>query len=118
MTPTPPKAAALVPADALVVLVTVPINRSAALARTLVAERRAACVNQLPGVRSTYVWDGRIEEVDEVLLMIKTTRAGYAALERRVRELHPYEVPEVLAVPVAAGLDRYLDWVGQSVDVA
>ena len=101
--------------QALVVLVTIPAAQAPALARSLVEEGRAACVNQLPGVRSTYVWDGRVEEAEETLLLVKTTVAGYAALERRVRELHPYEVPELLALPAVAGFEPYLDWLKRSV---
>jgi periplasmic divalent cation tolerance protein len=104
--------------QALVVLVTAPADRAAALGRQLVAEGRAACVNRLPGIHSTYVWQGSIEEAEEVLLVIKTTPAAYPALERRIRELHPYDVPEVLALPVWAGLAPYLDWLQSSVTAA
>ena len=104
--------------EALVVLIAIPMVDAPGLARRLVEEGRAACVNQLPCVHSTYVWDGRVEEADEALLLVKTTVAGYPALERRVRELHPYDVPEVLAVPVAAGLESYLDWLKRSVTSA
>jgi periplasmic divalent cation tolerance protein len=106
------------PAEALVVLIAIPAADAPGLARKLVEERRAACVNQLPGVRSTYVWDGRVEEAGETLLLVKTTVAGYPALERRVRELHPYDVPELLAVRVAAGFEPYLDWLKRSVTTA
>jgi periplasmic divalent cation tolerance protein len=105
-------------AVALVVLIAIPAADAPGLARRLVEERRAACVNQLPGMHSTYVWDGRVEEADETLLLVKTTVAGYPALERRVRELHPYDVPELLAVPVAAGFEPYLDWLKRSVTTA
>jgi len=105
-------------AEALVVLITVPAEHAQALARRLVEEGRAACVNQLPGVRSTYVWDGRVEQADEALLLAKTTVAGYPALEKRVRELHPYEVPELLALPAAIGFGPYLDWLKRSVTPA
>ena len=103
---------------ALVVLVTIPAADAPGLARQLVEEGRAACVNQLPGVRSTYAWDGRVEEAEETLLLVKTTVAGYPSLERRVRELHPYDVPELLALPVAAGFEPYLDWLKRSVTTA
>lgn len=106
------------PAAALVVLVTLPAADAPAFARRLVEEARAACVNQLPGVRSTYSWNGRVEEADEALLLIKTTVAGYPALERRVRELHPYDVPEILALPVVAGFEPYLEWLKRSVTPA
>ena len=103
------------PSAALVVLVTAPASVAASIARTLVEEGRAACVNRTPPVQSTFVWQGRIEEAEEVLLIAKTTGAHYAALERRVRELHPYEVPEILALPVAAGFGPYLEWLNRSV---
>ena len=82
-----------------------------AVARALVDERLAACVNQLPGLRSTYRWQGQIEQADEVLLLIKTTADRLDALTARLRELHPYELPELIAVEVRAGLPAYLDWV-------
>ncbi len=104
--------------EALIVLITIPQAQAPGLARSLVEEGHAACVNQLPGVRSTYLWDGRVEEADEMLLLVKTTGAGYPALERRVRELHPYEVPELLALPAVSGFGPYLDWLRRSVTTA
>ncbi len=106
------------PAAALVVLVTNAAANAPAFARGLVEESFAACVNELPRVRSTYRWNGRVEEADEALLLIKTTVAAYPALQRRVRELHPYAVPEILALPVAAGFEPYLDWLKRSVTSA
>jgi periplasmic divalent cation tolerance protein len=83
------------------------------IARALVGERLAACVNQLPGLRSVYRWEGRVECGDEVLLVAKTTRDRFDALTARVQALHPYELPEVLAVEVAGGRAAYLDWVAE-----
>jgi periplasmic divalent cation tolerance protein len=103
------------PGAALVVLVTLPTAAAPALARQLVEEGRAAGVNQLPGVRSIYRWEGRVEQADEALPVVKTTLAGYPALAARVRELHPYEVPEILALPVVAGDEPYLEWLKRSV---
>jgi periplasmic divalent cation tolerance protein len=80
------------------------------LARALVEERLAACVNLLPGVRSTYRWAGAVQEDDEVLLVIKTREDRLAALSRRVHELHPYELPELIAVGILGGSERYLAW--------
>jgi len=100
---------------ALVVLVTLPAALAPSFARQLVEEGRAACVNQLPGVRSTYRWQDEVEEAEEALLLVKTTSAGYPALAARVRELHPYEVPEILALPVVAGDEPYLQWLKRSV---
>jgi len=82
------------------------------IARALVEERLAACVQALPGMISTYRWQGEVERADEVLLLAKTTRARLKALEARVGELHPHEVPELLAVDVVDGRDSYLDWIG------
>jgi len=81
------------------------------LAEALVGERLAACVNVLPGLRSVYRWQGTVEHADEVLLLIKTTHERLDALAARVQALHPYELPELLAVEAAGGLPAYLDWV-------
>ena len=94
-----------------VVLVTAPPRRARALARELVGRRLAACVNLVPGVRSVYRWKGRVEEARETLLVAKTTASRCAALLSAVAELHPYEVPEGIALPVDAGLAPYLEWV-------
>ncbi len=85
------------------------------IARALVEERLAACVNVVPGVRSIYRWQGAIEEGQEVLLVIKTQAERVAPLAERLRALHPYEVPELLALPVDAGLASYLQWVAGEV---
>ncbi|HEY4366385.1 MAG TPA: divalent-cation tolerance protein CutA [Steroidobacteraceae bacterium] len=81
------------------------------IAATLVSEKLAACVNRMAAVRSTYIWDGRLQEDAEILLMMKTTADRVAALESRLKELHPYEIPELLTVSVAGGNERYLEWV-------
>jgi periplasmic divalent cation tolerance protein len=81
------------------------------LAHALVGRRLAACVNMLPAVRSVYRWNDAIEEAAEVTLLIKTTAARYAELEQAILALHPYDLPEVIAVPVAAGLSGYLGWI-------
>jgi periplasmic divalent cation tolerance protein len=100
----------------LVVLVTAPTEASALeLGRRLVDERLAACANVVPGITSIFVWDGKREEASEALLLIKTHAERYPALQRRVLELHPYSVPEVLAMPVEAGAPAYLRWVHESV---
>ncbi len=83
------------------------------LATTLVDERLAACINVLPGIRSIYHWEGKRETADETLLLIKTHHRAYPELERRIRELHPYELPEIIAVPVENGLPAYLDWISE-----
>ena len=86
------------------------------IAGAVVEARLAACVNVLPGVRSCYVWEGKLKWEDEVLLVIKTTRDSFRGLERRVGELHTYEVPEIIATKVEMGSEKYLKWVGDSVD--
>ena len=83
------------------------------LARTLVERRLAACVNLLPGVQSVYRWQGAVEEAEEVTLLIKTSADRYDELEAAIRQLHPYALPEVIAVPVQAGLQPYLRWITQ-----
>jgi periplasmic divalent cation tolerance protein len=98
--------------DALVVLVTTPTpERAAELARALVEERLAACGNVLPGVRSVYRWEGRVQDEHEALLLLKTTRARFEALRARVLALHPYQVPEIVALPIEAGSAPYLAWI-------
>lgn len=102
----------LLPASPLIVHCTCPDAATAdLLALALVSERLAACVSVLPGVRSTYRWQGEIERADEVLLLIKTTRDRLDALSARVQALHPNELPEVLAIEAVGGLAPYLDWV-------
>ncbi len=95
------------------ILTTLPDPTSARqLARRLVEERLAACVNVLDGCTSVYRWQGTVEEASEVVLVIKTVQDRYAALETFLRQQHPYELPEIIALPIAQGLPEYLDWVG------
>jgi len=102
-----------------VVLATAPDARVAErLGRTLVQERLAACVNLLPGVRSIYRWKGELQEDSEVLLLVKTRKELLQALVHRLGDLHPYELPEVLALPVTGGSEPYLRWLRESVEVA
>lgn len=102
--------------DAVVVLLsTVPVDRAHAVADPLLAEQLVACVNFVGPVRSRYRWQGRIEEAAEMLLVLKTCRHRLPALRARLRELHPYEVPELLELPVTGGLPGYLQWVADSV---
>jgi periplasmic divalent cation tolerance protein len=101
----------------LLVLTTVPDSGHAeAIARRLVAERCAACVTIGAPVRSLYHWRGKIETADELPLTIKTTAGCYDMVERLVRELHPYELPEIIAVPITGGLAPYLDWIAAETD--
>jgi periplasmic divalent cation tolerance protein len=84
---------------------------AARIAQVLVGERLAACVQALPGVASTYRWQGKVQVADEMLLLIKTSRARLAALEARLPDLHPYDLPEWIVLEAVGGLDRYLHWV-------
>jgi periplasmic divalent cation tolerance protein len=99
---------------ALVVLVTTPTpERAAEIARVVVEERLAACGNVVPGLRSIYRWQGQVHDDPEALLVLKTTRARFEALRDRILALHPYEVPEVIALPVEAGSAAYLAWIAR-----
>ena len=84
------------------------------LANSLVDEALAACINIVPGLTSIYHWQGKRETGSEELLMIKTTQEQYPALQARIEGLHPYELPEVIAVPIQAGLPAYLQWLDES----
>lgn len=100
-----------------VVLITVPTEEKAReIARALVEERLAACVNILPGLTSVYRWQGEVVEDQELLLVVKTTTFRFPALKERVLSLHPYSVPEILALPVAEGHRAYLDWLRESTE--
>jgi periplasmic divalent cation tolerance protein len=86
------------------------IGLAEALARALVEDRLAACVNILPSMQSVYRWKGQIESASEQLLVIKTRTIDYASVQRRIGELHSYELPEVIAIPIVGGLPAYLAW--------
>lgn len=96
--------------EALIVFCTCPEGDAHRIASALVDERLAACVNRLPAAESVYRWRGRVETATETLLIIKTTTDRYDELERRLRALHPYEVPEILAIPVVHGSPPYRQW--------
>lgn len=95
----------------VVVLVSCPREKAASLAEALVECRAAACVNILPAVQSVYRWDGQVQREEESLLIIKTAAAAVADLRREVLARHPYEVPEILALPIDAGHAPYVEWV-------
>ena len=102
--------------DCVVVFVTCPsVSVATRLAKTLVSRRLIACANIVPSVTSFFWWDGKVDRAREVLLFLKTTRAVEARLRRAVRSLHPYDVPEVIALPIVAGHPPYLRWVRSSV---
>jgi len=96
-----------------VILNTCPdLETAEAIANTLVDEELAACVNIVPGVRSVYLWEGQRTTSQEHLLLIKAMASDYEAIEETILELHPYELPEIIAVSISAGLPEYLDWLG------
>ena len=100
---------------AVVVLVSCPSPEKAAeIARALVEERLAACGSVVPAVRSIYRWEGKVQDDAEALLVVKTAGDRFEALRARVQALHPYEVPEVIALPVEQGNAPYLDWIATS----
>lgn len=104
--------------NTLLVLTNLPDQATAeTLAAALVDNRLAACVNILPACRSVYRWKGATETADEVPLLIKTSEARYPALEAAIRAGHPYETPEIIAVPVTHGLPDYLAWVAAATQV-
>ena len=100
----------------LVIYVTAPVDQARELARTVVEQGLAACVNILPAVRSIYRWQVEICEDEEALMIIKTRERTFEALRRAIVEAHRYDVPEVIAVPVVAGHAPYLDWVRKNTD--
>jgi periplasmic divalent cation tolerance protein len=101
--------------DALVVLVTAPNDEQARLiARKLLEEKLAACINFVP-IQSMYVWEGAIQENAEVLLIIKTRQTAFHDLLAAVKAVHPYDVPEIISLPVVAGSEVYLKWIKDEV---
>jgi periplasmic divalent cation tolerance protein len=106
--------------DEIILVFTNLPDRAAALklARELVEKRLAACVNVLGECASVYRWKGEIEEAAEVPVLIKTRAGRYAELEAAIRKLHPYELPEIVAVPVTHGLDEYLEWVADGTAIS
>jgi len=100
--------------DYIVVFVTAPEDEAVDLAKTLVEERLVACVNIVPGLRSIYWWQGKVEDEPEVLCIMKTRSNLFESLRDRVRELHSYEVEEIIALPIVAGNPPYLDWIKEN----
>ena len=99
----------------IVTLCTVPDRASGErIAQALVEEHLAACVNLVPGVSSTYRWQGKVEKAEECLLLIKTGVSRFDVLKRRIQELHPHELPEIIAVPIIHGDRAYLNWITES----
>lgn len=101
--------------EAILALCTAPDAETAAqVARALVTDRLAACVNVIPGLRSFYEWEGEVQDDQEVQLLIKTRSSRTEKLEARIRELHPYDVPEILFLTIGGGSADYLDWIRQT----
>jgi periplasmic divalent cation tolerance protein len=100
--------------DYIVVYVTAPENEAADLAKALVEERLVACVNIVPGLRSIYWWQGKVEDEAEVLCIMKTRSNLFESLKDRVRELHSYEVAEIIALPILTGNLPYLEWIKEN----
>lgn len=97
---------------AIMVLSTVPdLSLARAMADDLLSKRLATCVSILPGLESHYIWEGKKESAQEIQLFIKTTAACYEKVEERLCVLHPYECPEILAIPIQSGYEKYLTWI-------
>ena len=102
--------------DKIIVFVTCESREQAEkIAQSVVTGKLAACVNVLPGVRSCYIWDRKLTWSDEVLLLIKSTRGRFGQLQDRIKELHSYEVPEIISVTIEDAFDKYIDWIDSSV---
>ncbi len=98
--------------EAILVFITVPSREEAEkIARRVVEDRLAACVNIVPQVRSLFTWEGKLSQEDEVLLVVKSRRSRFPALAGTVKELHSYSVPEIIAIPVLEGTADYLQWI-------
>jgi periplasmic divalent cation tolerance protein len=103
-------------ADLQIVLCTIPDRDTAELiAGTLVTEQLAACVNILPGVTSVYRWQNSVEQSEELLLIIKSSQAVWPMLVAQIQALHPYELPEIVAVPIKTGEAEYIQWLENSI---
>lgn len=101
--------------DYVIVLTTLPADADASgMATTLVTERLAACVNVLPAMQSTYRWQGEVEQETERQVVIKTAGGRVDALWERLRDLHPYDVPEFVVIPIVDGNQAYLNWIGET----
>ncbi len=100
----------------VVVFITAPDENTAAdIARVLVGNGLAACVNIVRNIRSIYKWQGKMEDESEVLMIVKTSRDKFSALEAKVRKMHPYDVPEIVSVPITQGSDPYIEWLSNAV---
>jgi periplasmic divalent cation tolerance protein len=103
--------------DAMVVLITAPNENDAeAIAKAILEAKLAACVNIIRNIRSLYRWQGKVEDEQEVLMIVKTRKERFGDLMKKVKGLHSYTVPEIIALPVADGLEEYLGWIGQETE--
>jgi len=98
----------------VIILCTAPPGDSKKISKVLVEERLAACVNAFP-VKSYYIWEGKLSEDDEELMIIKTTQEAAQNVKARILELHSYKLPEIIIIPITGGEERYLQWIDQSV---
>jgi periplasmic divalent cation tolerance protein len=102
--------------DKIIVFVTCESKEQAeTIAQAIVSERLAACVNLVPGIRSCYVWEGKLTWSHEILLLIKTTRGRFDQMQDRIKALHSYSVPEIVGVTIDDAFDKYIDWIDESV---
>ena len=100
----------------LVVLITTPVEKGEEIANFIVENKLGACVNVVPEVKSTYWWKDNIERDREALLVVKTSFKKFEELRERVKEVHPYTVPEIVALPIVAGNTDYLNWIEESLE--
>jgi len=101
--------------DEIAVFITAPSeDMAAAIARSLVEARLAACANIIRGIRSIYTWQGKVQDDPETLMIVKTRRDLFDGIKSKVKELHSYEVPEIVALPIVAGSEDYLRWLRES----
>jgi len=103
------------PPKYVVVLMTAPTGKGREIARILVERKLCACINVVSGVYSVYWWQGRVEDGEEELLICKTLREKLNELQQAIREVHPYEIPEIIAIEIVKGLREYLEWVRSSI---
>ena len=96
--------------EILIISTTDTMDLAQKIAQTIVQEREAACVNILPGIRSIYRWEDKVCDDSEILLLIKSTRENFEQIRTRIRELHSYDIPEVIAVPITGGDPDYMNW--------
>ncbi len=101
--------------EGIVVLITAPPGEAAdKISRKILEDKLAACVNQVPQIRSLYWWEGKINDDSETLLIVKTTRSLFQKLVQAVKSVHPYEVPEIIALPIMDGSESYLKWIAEA----